>query len=251
MKKPDALQHLGALARDQEAEVDPRWDALARGELSAEELAELERQAEADPEIALRLELFRPLSNEARDRIANSVEPKAAVVPIESRRPLWQKAALVMAPLAAAAAIALMLLRPAPLAPLPGYTLSASGGESELRSPAPRPGPVVLAPDASLTLVLRPATSVEGPVAARFFVEREGALEPLAVRAEQAEGGSLRLSAPARELFGTHTGDASLIAIVGRPAAINEDPQALVRGAPANGPGWQRVAIAVKLVAEH
>ena len=46
-------------------------------------------------------------------------------------------------------------------------------------------------------------------------------------------------------------GPSQPIAIIGRPAAIEADPQALVRGGPNRGPGWQRVAIPVKLLPEQ
>ena len=150
MKDQDALQQLGELAQSQEADVDPRLGALCRGELPSEELAALEKEAETDDTLRLQLELFRPLEPAAQDRIAERVVAKPNVVSIAEKRPLWQKAALLMAPLAAAAAVVFWLSRPAPIVALPGYSIAAHG-EQQIRSGSPAAGPVVVSPDSTLS----------------------------------------------------------------------------------------------------
>ena len=114
--------------------------------------------------------------------------PRAAAVtplaPRRSRRRAWLAVAL---PVAAAAGL-LLVARPwldsgGSLPALPTYEVSARGGMKELRQGEPEsPGaagatarPERVRPQTELVVGCRPATAVEGPVAARAFVFRDGA----------------------------------------------------------------------------
>ena len=235
----DPLDALGELARSEERPSDERWEALTRGEMPAEELAELERRAETDPEIARMLELHRPLDREARQRIVGRLTPAKVV-------PLWQRVVTVAVPLAAAAALVLWLAQPAHVSPLPAYQLSASG-ESAVRSDPSTAGPIRLTPGSQLRLVIRPATAVEGDVAVRFHAKQADQIEPLAIEAERAEAGALRLNAPAERIFGSRRGTWTLVALVGRPEVLERDAAHILRSEASEGLGWQRFAVEVTL----
>jgi hypothetical protein len=81
------------------------------------------------------------------------------------------------------------------LGPLPAYDVEARGGLKELRGAEPgapgtpgaiaRPARVNL--DSELVVGCRPATGVEGPVAARAFVVRDGGAGPVAEVAPQVQ----------------------------------------------------------------
>lgn len=78
MNDDDLLRALGALARERDAAPPDVWARLARGELPAAELAELEAGAAADEALSLSLRAHRPLSGEARERIVDAL---SAVLP--------------------------------------------------------------------------------------------------------------------------------------------------------------------------
>lgn len=241
--KKDLLDALGAVAREQERSVESeRWEALARGELSPAQVAEIEREAADDPETAELLELYRPIDAEARARIVERLAPPAPT-PI----PLWKRVPWVVVPVAAAAALMIWLMQPARLAPLPEYRALAEGGQSIERAGPAAEGPLVLGPDSVLTLVLRPATDVAGNVEARFFVGEGDALSEVPLRAERATAGSLRVQAKASEVFGARRGDLRLVAVVGRPEALASGALNKAKAAPDRGSGWQRVSVEVRL----
>ena len=108
-------------------------ERLARGELSAGEDEALRARAAADPEAATLYEAYRPLSGEVTARLVErATEALAAPEKIGRGRVLpWRRVALAVAgPLAAAAALALVLHRPVEPAasPLPAYALAVTGG---------------------------------------------------------------------------------------------------------------------------
>ena len=137
-------------------------------------------------------DLRAPLSLSERDEIAAAVlatgaPHAAAVTPLaqrRSRRRVWLAIAL---PVAAAAALVLVA-RPwldssGSLPPLPMYEVSARGGMKELRqgerdsagAAGATARPERVGPQTEIVVGCRPATAVEGPVAARAFVFRDGA----------------------------------------------------------------------------
>ncbi len=71
--------------------------------------------------------------------------------------------------------------------------------------------------------------------------------ERLSVGSERAESGSVRLSATASELFAARRGNWQLVALIGRPAALERHLQAKLSGPEASGLGWQRVSVEVLL----
>lgn len=125
-----------------------------------------------------------------------------------------------LAPLALAAGLALFLLPNAPSPPLPDYGLELRGQVRQQRSlDTPLPGGIPqLAPDSTVRLLLRPATSVEGAVEVRMMAESAaGGLQlPLPVEPQTTELGLLRLEATASEL-GLTTGIWTLTVAVARP----------------------------------
>ncbi|MCA9525400.1 MAG: hypothetical protein KC549_03775, partial [Myxococcales bacterium] len=144
----ELLARLGRHGRAQAAELDPRLMALAEGRLSPAEQAALAADAAADAELARAVEVFAPLDEAAQDRIADGVlaalgiaragpveeAPPAKVLPFR-RRPVG-RVLMAALPLAAAAAIAVFVLRPGAVVdapPVPGYALSIEGGEKVQR----------------------------------------------------------------------------------------------------------------------
>jgi len=245
----DPLDALGAVAREQdESSQSGRWEALARGELSPEEVSELERRAETDPATAELLELYRPLDAEARSRIAERLVPTVVTQgSVQSVIPIWKRVPWVVVPVAAAALVMLWLMQPTKLSPLPGYSATAEGGQSTVRSTLSDAGFVVLKPDSTLTLVLRPATEVKGPVTARFYAKQGDRLDVLALEAEAAAAGALRVKRTAAEIFAQRRGRWTLIAVVGRPEALGIGVESKAKGETSSGPGWQRVSVEVML----
>ena len=135
MTEDDILSQIGKHARGTQKD-DARFERVARGEADAAELAELERAAKDDPELAARLAASRPLEPALIDQIATrSVAPKAkpAVVRAAIAKPLpspWKRRiTLAAGPLALAAAmIVYVTTQMGPSGPeLPAYSVSAVG----------------------------------------------------------------------------------------------------------------------------
>src|SRR5262245_14233078 len=109
------LFELALLAAERAAPVDPRYEAMARGDPTAR--ATLEAQA-ATEDVRERVELYRPLDPAIKARLEN-----AAV--LGKRRPHWIRRFLTLAAVAAAAvasaaiAVSLADWSSNPVAPLP------------------------------------------------------------------------------------------------------------------------------------
>jgi hypothetical protein len=265
MNDEELLARLGKLAKSQDDAEDAQWETLARGELDPKALAELEARAADDPEVALRLQLFRPLEEATKHRIADALAQDSATgdsdagdapenaatraaVPAGVRRlapnARW---AVVAVPLALAAALALFLLRPQSLSPLPDYSASLRGGQAELRSGDASDAVPRIGPGSEFDLQLRPSVDVDGAVEARAFVVQAGRVTPVAASPRIAPSGGFRLQGRGATWFGAARGKAEMVILVGRQGTLQEIPQSVVRGEQA-APEIQRVVVAVELV---
>jgi hypothetical protein len=289
VKKEDTLlDELARVARDEDPLRDPRWDALAKGELTEEQEAELRAEAEGSAIKQRALEAFQPLDERARDRFADQImaslgeaprgEPPPSpvkgsaevsrsaspssprevardapmddaplasplasnIVPFRSRRRALT-ALLAGAPLVAAAAALFFLFRQVQSPGVPSYELMVAGGERVERStPDAAPSETRrLGPGSSLTLTLRPATSVEGAVAVR------GALVPVSAAGTLDRGarawsppvtitpdGVARVTGTKEALFpGVPAGTWEIILAVGRAEALPSGADALADAA--------------------
>jgi hypothetical protein len=224
-------RQLGQAARERATEelarLDARWDALAGGALTPEEVAELAALAGADAEKTLAAEAFRPLGPafEARlvGNLAAQLRGEAAppiappVAPVRGpRRRLWAG----LAALAAAAGVTGLWLR-LPAAGMPAYTLAAVGAADERGNEAPGPAaPVVLVPGAAFELVLTPEQAQTTPLEARFYRQAEGGLEELAFEVERSPQGALRVRCRVGAPACVPATSGSLWTVLGRPGRL-------------------------------
>jgi len=252
----DLLQDLGRHVRSEANPApadDPVWERLARGELSPSEDARLRERAAGDPELAALYEAYRPLDGAARQQIAARVE--AGLRP--SRGAVWRRAALIAAPLAAAAAVLLVvsvrMRQPAqPLALIPQYALALSGGDRATRSGTPDDsGPVELHRGSHLEIVLRPATAVSHPVTVRAFLLQGADARPWDVAMERSADGAVRIAGQADALLaGVPAGSWDLVFTVGPEGTAAPDPGDVTRATHGYGPAhaWQLLATRVRLL---
>lgn len=241
----------------EDALTDARWERLAAGTASDEDRAALERLAHEDPLAREALALFAPLGEDAQRRYAGAIEAELAasreqakapaagpipeparehtrehttVVPLRARPPRgasFRRLAAAGTALAMAAAVALMLTRPhAPGATLPAYALALSGGEAIDRGEPDATLPV-LRRGSRLTLTLRPATPVRGPVEARAFLVQAGRTVALDAALQLSADGAVRLVARVAEVS---PGDAEIVAVIARPGALGPGVEALAPG---------------------
>ncbi|HET9227381.1 MAG TPA: hypothetical protein VFR31_11990 [Thermoanaerobaculia bacterium] len=223
MSEDRILRELGRLAREEEeaesARLDERWDRLAAGTLTADEEAELRALAETSPGAREAWEAFRPLGPDFQARM---VEQIAAELPKKEGKVLPFRPAVRIGgwiAAAAAAVLAVVLLRPAP--PLPDYEVAVSGGTSEMRS-----GPAeTFLPGDSVEVVLRPQTETSGSLEARLYLLHGDDLRLLETRSEVADpGGSFKIKGTLDPDL--RPGTWTLWAVVGRPGDL-PDPKEL------------------------
>jgi hypothetical protein len=206
MEGDDLLRQLGRHVRDQMNPAladDPIWERLARGELPPSEEAQLREQAAVDPEIATLYEAYRPFDDAAKKRVAARVAANLYA----PRAVRWRRVAFIAGPLAAAAAIALVVsLRPSPagaLADIPEYSLTLSGGDRATRSATPdQGGPVELHRNSRIEVVLRPAISVKHPVAVRAYLVQGKSGRLWNVPMDRSADGAVRISGEVGALLG-------------------------------------------------
>jgi len=227
----DLLRQIGQHAREAgppAPEDDPVWQRLASGELTADEDAELQRRAAADPRAAELYEAFRPLDASLKEGIAaramKELAPRPRVLP-------WRRAAVVIAPLAAAAAIALALTRRASTtddraAVLPIYAMDLQGGDRTTRSiDQPAVELTKLHRGSHVEVVLRPATAVSAPVSVRGFVAQGDAVRALELPQERSSDGAIRIQGDAGALFhDVPAGEWALALTVGAEGAAAPQP---------------------------
>ena len=219
-------------------------------------------------------ELRAPLSYAQREEIASAVlairPPAGARVTSLATR--FRRRAWIMFTLPVAAAAAFVLVSRSGFDPngrwpaLPAYEVDARGGIKELRhgesaspgTPGATARPARLGLESELVVGCRPASSVEGPVAARAFVSREGiagAPVEIASRIETASTGALEIRL--RPFAGVAaTVDPSgpirwtLRIAVGRPARVAKlAASEMAAPAPADEPALRWLTVPLDLVA--
>ena len=246
MHDDELLSELAMAAQaERAADPDARWEALAEGQLHAEALAELEALAAHDPEAEVAMAAFTPLGADAKDRFARAIlselaaevatEPVGAKVIPFRRRPLFWGL-----PLAAAAAVALMVYSPSATPEFTPYRLDASAGEQQLRTANAAPTAALprYRDGSGVELVLRPETRVEATVGVRAFLGQGGAIDPWSPPIESAPGGAFRIHGTAGALLPGIRGEVELLFAVGPEAALPEGDG--VRAALTEAPrGWR------------
>ncbi len=236
------LRDLGRVAREEiEAEdlrrFDRRWDAYAAGTLTPARRAALLDEARASAEGRRAAELFRPLDEDFKERLAGQTcaEVRAGMRPAEessgetrrkSRLPEWLlghggawrlQLAAVAAVAVVAALVGFRLLTGA------GGTLPAFDVQVEPMSSRQRSGTDVFTPDAPLRIRLQPETASEIRPEVRLYVRREGRIERWTAAEEKVRlpgGGVIFVETPAWE-FGP--GDWTLSVVLGRRGTLPSD----------------------------
>jgi hypothetical protein len=154
----------------------------------------------------------------------------------------FRRAAVIAAPLALAAGVALWIAMPG-AAPLARYDVTASGGEQAMRAPAPGGTVVHVGPhDSRIELVVRPATT-EHDVEAHPFAVRGASVEPWTSTSETSAEGAIRITGTSAALAGA----SELRVLVGHPRALGNATDQLekARRGAAAGEGWQVVTVAL------
>jgi hypothetical protein len=240
MTDDSLLERLAARARAEEEAESPHLRAAIAGEAGRAPGAGA--APTGDPRID---ELLAPLPAGLRQSLIDGAASALAEAPrplegpppasfarptgVRRRRTTWIAAAA--APLALAAGLLLWVDR-APA--LPAYSLELSGTVDTVRGEgAPAEVPLVEA-GAPLTVVLRPARSPQGGVAARAFWVKGSCVQAWPASVERSEGGALRLTGPGQAPCGA--GDGALVVVVGRR----------VPAGPEAGAGEQRVVRTVR-----
>lgn len=248
------LQQLGDVAREMDREegqrLDPRWDRLSAGELSAEEERELRALAGTPGAAGEAYEAFRPLGEDFRADLLRAAretlkpvvpeQPKARILSFPPRR-----TAVFTAGLAAAAAIllAITLGLPKPDA-VPAYAAVLEGGVRATRAEDEAPAFV---PGSRFEILLRPSTTVEGPLALHAFLERSpgGELEPWDAPAEIAPSGAVLIRGTLGRELKASPGDWTLWLVIGRPASLPEAPDPRTSS---EGPGWRALRVNLQVL---
>ncbi len=232
------LALLRTTARERDPLADPRWDALARGELSEAELEELRAFAkEHDLEAAL--EAFAPAPEGTDEALAELVlaarkKPDAPAQQVSKQGDAGPPAAntggrvipfrrVVYAVVAAAAALLLFFRATSNDADVSTYSLVLTGGNAITRSVDTTGELPKLASGSAVDVILRPQTPEKGEVAARAFLVRKGQATPWNVTPSVAEGGALRVQGQTDTLFaGVEKGRVDIVFLVGRPSALSD-----------------------------
>lgn len=243
----DLLEQLAEIAREEQEPVrgDPRFEQLAQDALDDETIRALE-DADASDEHRATVEASRPFDQRARnaffERAKQGLEeaddghadvvpaPRDNVVPLRRKR--WYAGMAAVGSALAAAAVLVLLLRPAAHQPLPEYALDVAGGEQIMRS-AGEQSEIVLGPGSLVRLVLRPAKPVEGPIEARTFVataDGDESIRAVALATDASEVGALRVDLPGDVLVKVFPeGAARVIVAIGRPGTLPDSPRELLQ----------------------
>ena len=247
MTDDDLLSRLGALVREEEHEGDPALDKLVHGKLTASEQAALQARASQDAELAHRVSQLTPLDEQVRARIVQSAlsalpaaGSQAKVSELRPRRrSVWLAPAGIALSAAAAALIMLRAPEPTPTSEeLPRYALSARGGV-DLERGSTREGPLVLAPDSTLEVVLRPGSDVHGRIEVHGLVRSGSQSDELTLHPELSPSGSVRIRELTSTLFGNRKGPQELVLVTCRPEACEGALGASRSRGPTRGPGWE------------
>jgi hypothetical protein len=239
------MEALVQIAREKDLLSDPRWERLAAGTLPDGEREQLRVIAEESDLGRSAYDAFRPFEPEAIDRMTDRVleslapqRPVRTTERVEGTRPKkkssWVLATLVTACVVTVPAAAVYVLAIREPASLPGYELSVSGGEQELRSLEKAPAETHrLGPGSRLSIVLRPATRVGGPLAVRALAlpERGGAARVWDPPAEISPDGAARLQITRESLGEFPPGPCELVFAIGRPGALPNGAPAMTEAA--------------------
>lgn len=253
------LKGLGQAAREQHREdqlIDDRWDALAAGALSVDEVRELESMADESPEAAELLEAFRPLDEQFQGRLLKRIETelitadKASastslqdnVVEFKKRKRLKSVLFTLSATAAAAAALALLVLVVGgKTAPLSHYSLLLEGQVRTTRGQNDEPlkGETKRFTGGSrLTITLRPERATEGPVSTRLFFEGADSIQSPKLPTEIDEQGAVRIRAVVGRELNLPAGDWTVWIVLGHEedlrAMNSSDPKLALKDARAN-----------------
>lgn len=254
------LRTLGALDAEQERDGQAsQWERLLRGELSPEEVRQLERLAENDPDTAMLLSAHRPLGEDARARIVSHLEqhlatpakPQAQKADVLTRERWRPRAYAFAGALALAAGIALLVTHRGGPELLPPYVLDVSGASLSRgpADPARSAGACMLHASArgSFELLARTEHPGAGEIAAHAFLVHDGAAVPWTGALEVSASGSVRIADSTQRLVGA----SELRVAVGRRDELAPD-KALekARAGPSAGPGWQVLSCAVTPAAD-
>jgi hypothetical protein len=253
------LDQVAEIARDEESDLwsDAAWEAMARGELSDEEIAALLARADEAgfPEAA---EVFKPLGQRSEDRILSAIDsareqrrlPDGVVeLAVVERKREASRLFTILGGLAAAAALVLFVVfRPAPTAgELPGYELSIRGGTKEVRGvdDADR---VRLHPGDTFVVSLRPVARTDEELGMQAYLLTAERALLLDATIESSEGGFLRARVVLPPDVRPST-EAEIAVLVGRPSALEGEPsrEDLVRLADAGAPDVRVVRVRVEI----
>ena len=234
MSSDDVARQLGAAMKEEQARhVDPRLEALARQELDDEECTDLEREARRDPNLALALQLHRPMSRDFLARL-NQLARRSAAQPRPTRT--LRRAAVLAVGTALAMAAGWTVVLNQPPRPLPDYVMAVDGASDRWRSGSR--DREAFQPNDTLTLILRPRVADRGPITAELWVETNGEGWRRSTGApEVSEEGAVRWKAPLELLVGPRRGRVPLLTVIGRTGHLPK-PNALSQGLN-RGPGWQ------------
>lgn len=187
------------------------------------ELGERARRREAEREAYLAsdeaAELIAPPSAEERQRLLRAVLPPARADAHGARRSPWTWAVGGLAFAAATAAVVVLSL---PTSALPSYSVRVDSiGYSEVRGePAPTDGSAKVAVGMAFEVVLQPAESFRGALAARVVIDTEGRVAPLAWSPELASTGAVRFRGEIGREVMLPLGRSRLGFVVGAPSAV-------------------------------
>lgn len=204
---------LAVRAAEREDPIDLRHEQLACGDPRA--LAELEVEASASEEARRLLEIYRPIDQATKKRMAAMLgsRPQRSEAEGVRRRPArWMRRIL---PIAAVALLSIAILLRAPKPePLPPYTLEIVGGQSTMRSSAEISGPIGLRPGSKIELVLRPEFPHRGSPIITAFIERSGERIELRGTWKVSENGAAKLDVKVDELFAETSEEIELMVVV-------------------------------------
>ena len=210
MKDEELLELLGALAVEQdEGPLDPRWERLARGELSAAERAALlSEEGVTGQDIT-------PLG-------ADFTEDMTAQL-LAQRRPVRRLWPLAPVLLALAAALMLWVRSPNPV-DFPAYTSTLSGDVDTMRAETPSSGVPVFTARSQLTLTLRPDVDVAASFAcSAWFRQPSGTLVSWPCTSDNiSAAGAVRISGLVGSELALPIGQQELVVILHPPGALVE-----------------------------
>lgn len=255
MTDDEVLAAAAVAAREHDVLADPRWPSFADGSIGAADRAALVSLARQTSAGQSALELYQPISAAEQAAFVDAiVAPSPVRVQVSAPRKSRRGMAAAFSVVALAAGITLVLALPGRgLSPLPDYSISLLGEQTQ-RGPAVGTPLPVFGPGSDVDLVLRPNTATTGAVAARAFILRDGIAEAWTPPMEISSSGSVRIAGSFEVVFrGIPTGTVDLAVMIGRPGSIPDEPTMVAPGpVGASAPGesaWRLIRIRARLIA--